>query len=156
VQQVALSITSPPSTSCGRTTDVDPPSPFCVTVASWAREASSVPVAEIAALVAVAGFLLGLISLALHWVRRAEHPYLAPIQREMAELRLSHADIVERLEAFLNRDRVRRSRDKALQTAQESAGAAIDPPPATTPTPPSGDELKQALRRAARAQGVLR
>jgi hypothetical protein len=41
------------------------------------------------------GFLLGLVSLALHWVRRAEHPDTAHLSRQIQQLELGLADITD-------------------------------------------------------------
>jgi hypothetical protein len=68
------------------------------------------------------------------------------------------ADLVDRLDHFMNRERVRRSRDRSAEreTAQEAPGDAIAPPPGRSAPPPTGFDPKDNLRAIARAKGVLR
>lgn len=74
------------------------------------------------------------VSLFLHWVRPAE-PTTADQARELQALRLAHADLVDRVEQWQKRDRVRR-----LREGRESAEQ--DPVEQLTP-----HERKAALRR---------
>lgn len=73
------------------------------------------------------------VSLFLHWIRPSE-PTTAEQARELQALRLAHADLVDRVEQWQKRDRVRR-----LREGRESVDE--------TPAELSPGELKAHLRR---------
>jgi hypothetical protein len=108
-----------------------------------------VPVSEIALGLSVVALALGCVSLVFHWARRASHPLLEPVERRIDELRLAHADVVDRLEAFMNRERVRRSREAKL-ASQDEPGASI---PSLAIQPPGPVDTHAELRIRARTQG---
>ena len=75
---------------------------------------------------------LSVVSLALHYARRNEHP-------AVAQLKADHLDLLDKVEHWMKRDRVRRLR--ASQEAQEQ------------PELPAVPEGKAGLRVAARTRG---
>jgi len=114
-----------------------------------------VPVGEMAILVATGAAFLGVVSLALHWVRRASHPATAHLEQELLAAKLNITELADRLDHFMRRERVRRTRDNAA-TSQDAPGDVFVPPPATSVSPQTRVDPKDELRMIARQRGVLR
>lgn len=95
--------------------------------------------AIIGAGVAVVAVCLSAVSLGLHWLNRDKHPDVQALHTRCDQLQLAQADMLDRIEHWTRRDRVRRLRD-----AQEQ-----EPVPA-----PTND--KAQLRAIAKQKGILR
>lgn len=91
-----------------------------------------------AALALVAVFLSA-VSLGLHWLNRDKHPEVQALHTRCDQLQLAQADMLDRIEHWTRRDRVRRLREA---DANDVAAPQL-----------TG---KAALREAAKAKGVLR
>lgn len=109
----------------------------------------------------VVAFLLSAVSLVVHYLKRAEHPLTAPLQSQIDSIQLTQADIIDRVEHWMKRDRVRKVRDaqaggepsvtmderqNELQLLQQQQ----QPNPLVPSTP---QQIKQQLRQVARHQG---
>jgi hypothetical protein len=101
---------------------------------------------------AVGGFGLSLVavclsavSLLIHWVRRDEQPEVQALHTRCDQLQLAQTDMLDRIEHWTRRDRVRRLREGA-----ESPAADV---PVADPAPGAG---KDALRIRAKQLGVIR
>jgi hypothetical protein len=75
----------------------------------------------------------------LHWLNRDKHPEVQALHTRCDQLQLAQADMLDRIEHWTRRDRVRRLRES------ESNDAAVPQL-----------EGKAALREAAKAKGILR
>lgn len=80
--------------------------------------------------------VLAAISLAAHWYRGQEHP-------DVSALRAEVLDILDKVEHWMKRDRVRRLRDSHEQPDEQ-------------PTQPAAPTTKAELRALARNRGLLR
>jgi len=89
---------------------------------------------------------LSVTSLLLHYAKRAENPQLTPVYAAIEALRLSLADVVDRVEHWQKRDRARRVREQIEPEQQPPIG------PVALPVA----ELKAQVRNAARSQGIIR
>ena len=87
---------------------------------------------EAALALAALSIALSGVSLALHWVRGREHP-------DVSQLRTEQLDLLDRVEHWMKRDRVRRLRDSAPDLEQL---------PLSQMTPPA--DRKAALRERLR------
>lgn len=67
---------------------------------------------------------IAVVSLALHWARRDEHPDVAQVRAEITHVRTEIADILDRFEHWTKRERVRRLRAGREEAAQEPAPQA--------------------------------
>jgi hypothetical protein len=94
------------------------------------------------ALVAVC---LGAVSLGLHWLQREKTPELQAVHTRCDQLQLAQADMLDRIEHWTRRDRVRRLR--------EEPGAELSPP---VPEASDPHAKKIQLRNLARQSGVIR
>ena len=68
------------------------------------------PVLSLIAALSTFALLSAGVSLFLHWIRPSE-PTTAEVARELQAMRLAHADLVDRVEQWQKRDRVRRLRE---------------------------------------------
>jgi hypothetical protein len=73
-------------------------------------------------------FLISVVSLLLHWARSREHPDVSQARQEVAtlatqvqELRNQHLDLLDKVEHWVKRDRVRRLRESREQTDDKPA-----------------------------------
>jgi len=91
---------------------------------------------------ALIALTLSVISLVLHWVKRAEPPEITAVLTRIQELQTQHLDLLDKVEHWRKRDNVRRAR----QGAEDKLNAVPEP---TTPA-----EYKSALRSKATAAGM--
>lgn len=91
---------------------------------------------------ALIALTLSVISLVLHWIRRAESPEISGVMTIIQEVKTQHLDLLDKVEHWRRRDNVRRAR----QGAEEKQQAAD---PAVTPA-----EKKKELRTRAAASGL--
>jgi hypothetical protein len=89
---------------------------------------------------------LSVTSLLIHYAKRAENPLLTPVYSAIDSLRLSQADLVDKVEHWQKRDRARRLREEVVEPAQMA-------PDQTLPSPA---DLKSAVRAAARTRGFVK
>jgi len=89
---------------------------------------------------AVVAVCLSAVSLGLHWLNRDKHPEVQALHTRCDQLQLAQTDMLDRIEHWTRRDRVRRLREGEAETAA-----------AQTPT-----NDKSQLRAIAKAKGVLR
>lgn len=110
----------------------------------------------------VVAFLLSAVSLAAHYVKRAEHPLTAPLQSQIDSIQLTQADIIDRVEHWMKRDRVRKLRDanyaaggEPSVTTDERLNEQQLPQQLQSGNPPTSPipQLKSQLRQVARNQG---
>jgi hypothetical protein len=87
---------------------------------------------------------LSTISLLVHYAKRAEHPLITPIQMEIASIRATVVDLVDRVEHFVRRDRARKAREPGMDAMA---------PDQTLPAPA---DVKTQLRIAAKQRGLVR
>jgi len=92
---------------------------------------------------AVLAFGLSIVSLGLHWIKRAESPLLAPVYTELNEMKTQHLDLLDKVEHWRKRDNVRRARQGA-----EDKLAAPEPSPETP------ENRKSHLRALAASRGL--
>lgn len=92
------------------------------------------------ALLAVFAVCISVVSLALHWARRGEHPDVTRLDTAMQELRTQQIDLLDKVEHWVRRDRVRR-----LRASQEPS----EPPETQAPARGSA-EYKAWLRQKIR------
>ena len=116
--------------------------PICGLLVTTTTEALMITVyaAVIGAGVSVVALCLSAVSLLVHWVRRDEQPEVQAINTRCDQLQLAQADMLDRIEHWTRRDRVRRLRDGAEQPVDAA------PPLASPPT-------KSDLRAVAKAKG---
>lgn len=88
----------------------------------------------VATSVAVFALLIAGLSLVLHWARGQEHPDVSAVRKQLQEISLAHADLVDKVTHWQRRDRVRKLRE-SREAPQEDV--AQDP-----------KALKQSLRQA--------
>lgn len=69
----------------------------------------------------------GIVSLLLHWKRPVQHPETTRLMAEIEQLRSAQLDILDRVEHWMKRDRVRRARQGA-EAARGGAEDEIDAP----------------------------
>lgn len=98
--------------------------------------------ASIALSLSVFALALTVISLVLHWIKRAEPPEITGVLTRIQELQTQHLDLLDKVEHWRKRDNVRRAR----QGAEDKLNAAPDP---STPA-----EYKSQLRAKATAAGM--
>lgn len=79
--------------------------------------------AVIGAGVAVIAVCLSAVSLLLHYVQRDKHPEVQQLHTRCDQLQLAQADMLDRIEHWTRRDRVRRLREGA--TADESRAEVV-------------------------------
>lgn len=94
---------------------------------------------------AAVAFLLSAVSLAVHYLKRNEHPLVAPLQSQIDSIQLTQADIIDRVEHWMKRDRVRK-----LREGQEAASSAnIEPlnEPQSLPHAQGKEQLRQVARQ---------
>lgn len=97
----------------------------------------------VAASFAAVALACSVVSLALHWVRRKEHPDVSELRAIVSEMRTEHLDLYDRVEHWIKRDRVRKLREgrENAQAAQEAAA-------------PANGDYKAALRARVRNAGL--
>ena len=98
--------------------------------------------ASIALSIAIFALTISVISLVLHWIKRAEPPEITAVMTRIQEVQTQHLDLLDKVEHWRKRDNVRRAR----QGAEDKLQAVPDP---STPA-----EYKDALRRKATAAGM--
>lgn len=86
---------------------------------------------------------LSTISLLVHYAKRAEHPLITPLQMDIAAIRATVIDLVDRVEHFVRRDRTRRQREQDQPMSLEPGGI-------------SPADAKNQLRAVARQRGLVR
>jgi len=91
---------------------------------------------------ALIALTLSVISLVLHWVKRAEPPEITAVLTRIQEIQTQHLDLLDKVEHWRKRDNVRRAR----QGAEDKLNDAPEP---STPA-----EYKSGLRRKATAAGM--
>lgn len=89
------------------------------------------------------GFLFSVVSLALHWAKRDEHPDVSRLDAAVTHIRTEIADLTDRFEHWGKRERVRR-----LRAGRESAddAAAANPAAGSDHQATSPADVKRALR----------
>lgn len=92
-------------------------------------------------------FLLAVSALLLHYAKRAQNPLTGPLEAEINALKVGQADIVDRVEHWMKRDRARRVRAEVDDSP---------PTPTGIPEPPPGVIDKQTIRSVARTRGLVR
>lgn len=98
-----------------------------------------------------AGF--GSISLVFHWVRRKEPVEVSELRAELHQVQRDYLDLVDKVEHWIKRERVRRVREGAeAKQAQEQVAMDLSPDMSLFPnySPPS--DRKAALRARLRAK----
>lgn len=73
-------------------------------------------------------FGISVVSLLIHWKRPQQHPETTRLQAEIEQLRANSLELLDRVEHWMKRDRVRKLR-AGQQAAQEAAGDEIDEKP---------------------------
>jgi hypothetical protein len=102
--------------------------------------------ALIGASVAVVAIILSATSLVLHWLEREKSPQVQELHSRCDALQLAQVDMLDRIEHWTRRDRVRRLRESEPNTQSETPNA---------PSAPSNQaELKQQLRSLAKLKGM--
>lgn len=100
-------------------------------------------ITEIAAVagagIALVAFCLSAVSLGLHWLERDKHPDVQALHTRCDQLQLAQTDMLDRIEHWTRRDRVRRIRDAQAQ----------EPEPAPA-------DAKAQLRAIAKSKGIIR
>jgi len=66
-------------------------------------------------------FGLAVVSLLVHWKRPQVHPDVTRVQSEIESLRANHLELLDRVEHWMKRDRVRKLR----QGQEEAQGAPV-------------------------------
>lgn len=102
--------------------------------------------AIIGAAVAVVAVILSAVSLGLHWLNRDKHPQVQELHSRCDALQLAQADMLDRIEHWTRRDRVRRLREEP-NTPSETPSAPV--------APLNQAELKQHLRNLAKQKGAM-
>lgn len=97
-------------------------------------------------------FLLSTVSVGLHWIKRAEHPDVAPLKSQIDSMQLTQADIIDRVEHWMKRDRVRKLREGAESSQQRNS--SDEQPLQLAGLPPDPARVKEQLRQRARQMGV--
>lgn len=77
---------------------------------------------------------ISIVSLVIHWKRPDIDPETARLTREIGELRTAYMDVLEQVDKWIKRDRVRAAREKRETTP-------VDEPEAKEPA-----DKKQAIR----------
>jgi hypothetical protein len=98
----------------------------------------------------IVAFLLSAISMGLHYAKRGEHPLVAPLKSQIDSIQLTQADIIDRVEHWMKRDRVRKLREGAEEAQSASTTNASLP---ELPLSPQALDKSQ-LRQIARAKGM--
>jgi hypothetical protein len=111
--------------------------------------------------ISVVAILLSAVSLLIHYGKRAEHPLTAPLQSQIDSIQLTQADIIDRVEHWMKRDRVRKLRDaqqggeplaimdeRQSELLRQQQQEALDQQAQQTPS-----QIKSRLRQVARTQG---
>lgn len=70
-------------------------------------------------------FGISVVSLIIHWKRPEQHPETTRLQGEIEQLRASSLELLDRVEHWMKRDRVRKLR-AGQQAAQEGRGDEIE------------------------------
>lgn len=65
----------------------------------------------VATSVSVFALLIAGLSLVFHWARGQEHPDVSEVRKQLQELSLAHADLVDKVTHWQRRDRVRKLRE---------------------------------------------
>lgn len=92
-----------------------------------------------------ASLILSVISLLIHWKRPKVHPDTTRVQGEIEALRANHLELLDRVEHWIKRDRVRKLRSSNEEKATGPSTGDDEP---QTPA-----ERKNALRR--RVMGTM-
>jgi hypothetical protein len=103
--------------------------------------------AVIGAAVSVVAVILGAVSLGLHWLNRDKHPQVQELHARCDALQLAQTDMLDRIEHWTRRDRVRRLREAPSDTAESSQSNG---PVLVAQAPQSSAELKAQLRQQLR------
>lgn len=90
---------------------------------------------------------LSTVSLLIHYAKRAENPQLTPVYSAIDSLRLSQADLVDKVEHWQKRDRARRVREQVDDVPTVPTGI---------PELPQPGQQKAILRSVARQRGIVR
>lgn len=91
---------------------------------------------------ALLALTLSVISLVLHWIRRAETPEYADLHSQIRALNNDYLDLTDKVQHWRNRDNVRRARKGAEEKLEEQ------------PAPSTPAEKKAVLRSKAMARGL--
>jgi hypothetical protein len=81
-------------------------------------------------------FFLSAVSLGLHWLNHGKHPDVTALQSRMDAFQMAQVEMLDRIEHWTRRDRVRRVRDGAVDAME--AGQS--------PLPITKEQLKSSLR----------
>lgn len=108
---------------------------------------------------------LSAVSLSIHWSKRGT-PTTESLSSQVEGLRLAQIDVVDRLEHWTRRDRVRRLRDRKIEDAEgegdqrvgEGAAGGVDEqhPEVQQQGPVHRVLMKAQLREIARQRGILK
>ena len=90
---------------------------------------------------------ISIVSLMLHWKRPEQHPDTARVEQDLAAVRTAHMELLDKVEHWMKRDRVRKARE-GRQTKPEAV--SDDEPDNITPL----DRKAQLRKRAQHIAGV--
>lgn len=102
--------------------------------------------ALIGAAVSVVAIILSAVSLVLHWLERDKSPQVQELHSRCDSLQLAQAEMLDRIEHWTRRDRVRRLREEPNSQNEQ---------PVQLVEQPNQQQLKQQLRQRAKASGVI-
>lgn len=97
---------------------------------------------------ALIAICLSAVSLVLHWVERQKSPQVQELHLRCDSLQLAQTEMLDRIEHWTRRDRVRRLRESEPSTPSEK--------PEQLAAPSNQLQLKQQLRAVARERGILK
>lgn len=84
---------------------------------------------------------ISIVSLIIHWKRPEQHPDTARLEQDLTALRTAHLELLDKVEHWMKRDRVRKAR--------EGREAALQPPeeiPELTPAQKKAELRKRLLK----------
>lgn len=93
------------------------------------------------------GFIAGVMSIVFQWKNVQEHLDIAAFKRELHALHATQLDMWEKMDTWVKRDRVRKSREAKAEPAEEAI---------VTELPIDPHQRKLALREQARSRGIIR
>ena len=69
--------------------------------------------------ISVFALLIAGLSLVFHWARGQEHPDVSEVRKQIQEISLAHADLVDKVTHWQRRDRVRKLRESHEKSPEE-------------------------------------
>jgi len=83
---------------------------------------------------------ISIVSLILHWKRPEQHPDTARLEQELTAVRTAHLELLDKVEHWMKRDRVRKARE-----GREAASEVVIEPGPQTPAEKKAELRKRLL-----------